>query len=120
MTGFSDAELDYMAASSGDRQEGRLKITGREGNFRIVPVRVAYDPGDGTIEIAAPEALHVGINLPPDDEGAYVELVIEDLATIEPWQPRGIAVTGAAEALSGPPRIRIAPQAVRSWGLAAD
>jgi len=51
MTGFSDAELDYMAASSGDRQEGRLKITGREGNFRIVPVRVAYDPGDGTIEI---------------------------------------------------------------------
>jgi pyridoxamine 5'-phosphate oxidase family protein len=46
-----------------------------------------------------------------------VELIVDDLASIEPWQPRGVEISGAAEALTAPPRIRIRPDAVRSWGL---
>jgi len=112
---FTDAELAYLQASSQEGQRANLTIAGREGDFRIVPVRIAYDAEHDAIEVAAPEALHVGINLPPDDEGAYVELVVEDLASVEPWTPRGVAVTGVAEALSGPPRVRIRPESVRSW-----
>jgi pyridoxamine 5'-phosphate oxidase family protein len=117
MARFTPDELTYLRASSGERQRVRLTIAGREGDFKIVPVRVAYSEDADAIEVAAPDALHVGINLPPDDEGAEIELVVEDLASIEPWVPRGVAITGVAEALSAPPRVRISPGGVRSWGL---
>jgi pyridoxamine 5'-phosphate oxidase family protein len=113
---FSDPELDYLRTSTEDGQRANLTIAGKDGAFRLVPVRVSYDEAENAIEIAAPEALHVGINLPPADV-AEVQLVVDDLASIEPWQPRGIEVTGAAEALTGPPLIRIRVDAVRSWGV---
>ena len=116
MSRFTRSELEYLRTSSEEGQRANLAITGGDGSFRIVPVRIAYLEAEDAIEIAAPEALHVGINLPPADV-AEVELVVDDLKSIEPWKPRGVEVSGAAEALTSPPRIRIRPAAVRSWGL---
>jgi pyridoxamine 5'-phosphate oxidase family protein len=113
---FTNSELEYLRTSSEDGQRANLTIIGGDGSFRIVPVRIAYDEAEDAIEIAAPEALHVGINLPPVDV-PEVELIVDDLASIEPWKPRGVEMSGAAEALTSPPRIRIRPEAVRSWGL---
>jgi pyridoxamine 5'-phosphate oxidase family protein len=116
VTAFNEPELEYLRASTEAGQRASLTISGSDDHFRVVPVRVSYDELEDAVEIAAPEALHVGINLPPSDT-ATVELVVDDLASIEPWQPRGVAVTGTAEALSRPPRVRIRPESVRSWGL---
>jgi pyridoxamine 5'-phosphate oxidase family protein len=116
MPRFNQAQLEYLRTSSEDGQRANLTIAGKDGDFRVVPVRIAYDETEDAIEIAAPEALHVGINLPPVDV-PEVELIVDDLASIEPWQPRGVEISGAAEALTAPPRIRIRPDAVRSWGL---
>jgi PPOX class F420-dependent enzyme/OxyR family protein len=45
-------------------------------------------------------------------------IVIDDLASVDPWHPRGIEVRGRAEAIDHPrPLIRIHPDRVRSWGL---
>jgi pyridoxamine 5'-phosphate oxidase family protein len=45
--------------------------------------------------------------------------VVEDLASIDPWRPRGVEVRGRAEALSKPRQtIRIHPDRIVSWGLA--
>ncbi|MBK9740828.1 MAG: PPOX class F420-dependent oxidoreductase [Actinobacteria bacterium] len=49
-------------------------------------------------------------------------IVIDDLASVDPWTPRGIKVRGAAaieEHASGL-RIRIRPEVIWSWGLNAD
>lgn len=47
-------------------------------------------------------------------------IVIDELASFSPWQVRGIEVRGSAEALTEPePRIRIHPERIISWGLAA-
>jgi pyridoxamine 5'-phosphate oxidase family protein len=45
-------------------------------------------------------------------------IVIDDLLSTDPWQPRGIEVRGRAEAIEGDrPRIRIHPERIVSWGL---
>jgi pyridoxamine 5'-phosphate oxidase family protein len=45
-------------------------------------------------------------------------VVIDDLATVDPWRPRGVEVRGRAEALDGDrPLIRVHPERVVSWGL---
>jgi pyridoxamine 5'-phosphate oxidase family protein len=58
----------------------------------------------------------------------HVSLVIDDLASTDPWRVRGIEVRGEAEALTDtdPPMagmsrevIRIHPRRVISWGLDA-
>jgi len=57
-----------------------------------------------------------------------VAFVVDDLASIEPWKPRGIEVRGEAEVLqSGGKTVvpffddemfRITPRRIYSWGLA--
>ena len=45
-------------------------------------------------------------------------IVIDDLASTDPWRPRGVEIRGRAEALHQPrPHIRIHPIWIRSWGL---
>ena len=44
--------------------------------------------------------------------------MIDDLASTDPWRPRGIEVRGRAEALEAPrPLIRIDPLRIVSWGI---
>jgi pyridoxamine 5'-phosphate oxidase family protein len=58
-----------------------------------------------------------------------VSFVVDDLASTDPWRPRGIEIRGRAEALpaggatgDGPSSeiIRIHPQQVLGWGLDTD
>lgn len=46
-------------------------------------------------------------------------IVIDDLASVDPWRPRGVKVRGAAsiEEGRGGLRIRIVPEVVWTWGL---
>ena len=46
-------------------------------------------------------------------------LVIDDLATVDPWSPRGIKIIGRAvvEEVDGAPRFRISPEVIISWAL---
>ncbi len=47
-------------------------------------------------------------------------IVIDDLASADPWRPRGIEVRGRAEPLATPqPLVRIHPERIVSWGLGA-
>ena len=46
-------------------------------------------------------------------------LVVDDLATVDPWSPRGIKIIGAAliEEFDRAPRFRITPEVVISWAI---
>ena len=46
--------------------------------------------------------------------------MIDDLASVDPWRPRGIEIRGGADVVDDPPRIRIHPQRIVSWGLDND
>jgi pyridoxamine 5'-phosphate oxidase family protein len=48
-----------------------------------------------------------------------VSLVLDDLASVDPWRPRGLEIRGQGEALSTDTgaMIRIHPQRILAWGL---
>ncbi len=52
-----------------------------------------------------------------------VALVVDDLASVDPWRPRGIKVSGRAELMEhegmfGPGKyFRITPSVTASWGI---
>jgi pyridoxamine 5'-phosphate oxidase family protein len=48
-----------------------------------------------------------------------VSVVVDDLASVDPWSPRGIKIIGTAviENSSGAPRFRISPEVIISWAL---
>jgi pyridoxamine 5'-phosphate oxidase family protein len=52
-------------------------------------------------------------------ENPRATIVIDDLASTDPWTPRGVKVRGAAtiEEHEGILRIRIEPEVIWSWGI---
>ena len=56
-----------------------------------------------------------------DDARRSGRAVIDDLASTDPWRPRGIEVRGRAETLNGDrPLIRIHPERIVSWGIESE
>jgi pyridoxamine 5'-phosphate oxidase family protein len=115
VSAFSDAELAYLRG--GGRRLGRIATVGRDGTPHVVPVGWSYNADDDTIDVG-------GRDLPPTKKFRDVRrsgraaLVIDDLASVDPWRPRGIEVRGRAEAVEAPrPLIRIHADRVVSWGL---
>jgi pyridoxamine 5'-phosphate oxidase family protein len=52
------------------------------------------------------------------DRNGRAAIVIDDLASTDPWVPRGIEVRGRAEAIADPQSlIRIHPERIVSWGI---
>ena len=48
-----------------------------------------------------------------------VSVVVDDLASTDPWSPRGIKIIGTAviEDSDGAPRFRITPEVIISWAI---
>jgi len=55
-------------------------------------------------------------------ENPRATIVVDDLASVTPWAPRGVKVRGRAslEDLDGALRIRIEPEVIWSWGINRD
>jgi pyridoxamine 5'-phosphate oxidase family protein len=82
-----------------------------------VPVGWSYNADTQTIDIG-------GFNLEQTKKyrdirrSGRAAVVIDDIASVDPWHVRGIEVRGPAEALTDPqPLIRIRPERIVSWGL---
>jgi pyridoxamine 5'-phosphate oxidase family protein len=118
---FTSLELDYLAS----QRLGRLATVAPDGAPQNNPVGFHYNEALGTIDIYGLQMgasrkfrnLHANPN---------VALVVDDLASVDPWVVRGIEVRGSAEALDNepPPRpgmspqvIRIHPRRIISWNV---
>jgi pyridoxamine 5'-phosphate oxidase family protein len=112
---FSEAELTYL---KGERRLARLATVGRDGTPHVVPVGMwTYNPGQDTIDVT-------GHNFERTKKfrdvarAGRAAIVIDDLASIDPWRPRAVEIRGRAEAIDHPqPLIRIHPERILSWGL---
>jgi pyridoxamine 5'-phosphate oxidase family protein len=117
MTVFTDKELAYL---TGARRLARIATVGKDGSPHVVPVGWSYNSADATIEIG-------GVDLEQTKKfrdirrNGRAAIVIDDIASVDPWRVRGVEVRGRAEALSQPlPLIRIHPERVVSWGIESD
>jgi pyridoxamine 5'-phosphate oxidase family protein len=109
---FSDAELRYLS----ERRLGRIATVGRDGTPHVAPVGWSYDPERDAIEIGGRDVARSKKYRDAKQSGRAA-IVIDDLASVDPWRPRGIEIRGGAEVVDDPPRIRIRPQRIVSWGL---
>ncbi len=114
MSVFHRTELGYLA---GGRQLGRLATVGADGTPHVVPVGWIYNAVRDTIDVGGHE-LERTKKFRDVARTGRVAIVIDDLASTDPWHPRGIEVRGRGEAIAMPtPLIRIHPERIVSWGL---
>jgi pyridoxamine 5'-phosphate oxidase family protein len=116
MSAFTEREADYLTEAGPDRL-GRIATVGKDGTPHVVPVGWRFDVGADSIDVG-------GMNLPQSKKfkdvrrSGRASIVIDDLASTDPWMPRGIEIRGRAEALDGErPVIRIHPERIVSWGI---
>jgi pyridoxamine 5'-phosphate oxidase family protein len=112
---FTQAERDYMV---GGRQLGRIATVGADGTPHVVPVAWIYNAVRDTIDVGGHE-LERTKKFRDVLRSGRVAFVIDDLASEDPWHPRGLEVRGRGEAITLPtPLIRVHPERIVSWGLA--
>ena len=95
MSVFTEAEIQYLNS----QLLGRLATVGADGRPHIVPVGIFYDPDAEAIVVGG----HAGSGMVDSKKfndaqrRPDVAIAIDDLASVDPWTPRGIEVRGYAE-----------------------
>ena len=83
----------------------------------MVPVSYIYNAVRDTIDVGGHE-LERTKKFRDVARSGRAAIVIDDLASTDPWVPRGIEVRGRGEAIALPtPLIRIHPERIVTWGL---
>ncbi len=112
MSAFTPAELAYLAS----QPLMRFATASSDGRPDVAPVIFEVE-GDAIVTAGFDVTRTVRYrNIQANPRAT---LVIDDLATVEPWSPRGIKIIGSAaiEDLEGSSRFRISPEVVISWSI---
>ena len=112
MAAFTDLEVAYLNSQPLMRF-ATASLTGRP-DVATVAFSLA---GDDLVTAGFDISTTVRYRNVQDNPRAAV--VIDDLAAVEPWSPRGIKVRGRVriESDAGGERFRIAPEVIWSWGI---
>jgi pyridoxamine 5'-phosphate oxidase family protein len=116
MSAFTDRELAYL---QGERRLGRIATVGKDGTPHVAPVGWSYNVDHDTIDVGGRDFEQSKKYRDVRTTGRAA-IVIDDLASTNPWRPRGIEVRGRAEALEQPALIRIHPERIVSWGIESE
>lgn len=129
MSTFTDTEIAYMNS----QPLGRLATVGKDGAPHVMPVGFYYDAEDGSIVIGSAGDMAASKKFRDARRHPEVAIVVDDLASMDPWTPRGLEIRGRAEAATDggeevgrklgapfpfhPAYLRIRPRRVLAWGL---
>lgn len=112
MSVFTPTELEYLAT----QPLMRFASASLNGRPDVAPVVFEID-GDDIVTAGfdiARTVRYKNIQTNP-----RVSVVVDDLASVNPWSPRGIKIIGTAvtEELEGSLRFRISPKVIISWAI---
>src|SRR4051812_45641425 len=122
MVEFTEAERQYLDA----QLLGRLATAGGDARPHVVPVSFRLNRELGTLDCGG---RHVDTTKKWRDVRAnpWAALVVDDLLSVDPWQPRMLEIRGRAEAVEsgghelgpgfGAAFIRIHPERKNSYGI---
>ncbi len=120
MAAFSEKELEYLRS----QRLARIATADSGGQPHVVPLGFRVSADAAAIEIGG---RNFGNTKKYRDMRANprVAIVIDDLASVTPWKPRGIEVRGTAalqDGAGGPVPsdqhwVRITPERIVSWGI---
>jgi len=120
-TTFSDTEIAYLNS----QRLGRIATVDRRGAPRVVPTGFRYNPHTGTIDCGGLD-LAATRRYQDVKTNPAVAIAIDDLASVDPWQPRAVMVRGTAQFFVAAPMpalgagglwMRITPTSITSLGL---
>jgi pyridoxamine 5'-phosphate oxidase family protein len=113
---FTEEERKYLS----ERRLGRIATVGKDGTPHVVPVGWRYNPERESIDVGGRDFARTK-KFRDARRSGRAAIVIDDLASTDPWRPRGIEVRGRAETLDGDrPMIRIHPERIVSWGIESE
>lgn len=128
---FTAAEVRYLTG----QPLGRLATVGPDSRPHVMPVGVFYDPETKAVVIGG-HNLAASKKFRDARRRPEVALVVDDLAAVDPWTPRGIEIRGDAEThtaggeevgrragasfLFSPAWIQIRPRRILAWGIDTD
>ncbi len=102
----------------------RLATVSKDGQPHVVPV--GYD-FDGRYFYVSGHDFEKTLKFRNLQHNSKVALVVDELASVNPWRPSGLEVRGMAEVINdrghsfawgvGRPYARITPMSKASWGL---
>jgi pyridoxamine 5'-phosphate oxidase family protein len=125
MSHFTDAERSYFRS----QRLGRLATVGPDGKPHVVPVGFRYDADADAIDIGG-HGLDRSKKWRDLVANPSVAFVIDDLASVDPWTPRGVEIRGTAEMHEaggerigpgfGPAWLRIRAERIVAWGIDGD
>jgi pyridoxamine 5'-phosphate oxidase family protein len=123
MPTFTDRELEYLSS----QPLARLATADAGNSPHVVPVGFRLAPDRAAIDVGG-HGMTTSKKYRDLKANPQVAIVIDDLASTDPWTPRGIEVRGTAELhhTGGAERfgagwdeawVRIVPERVASWGI---
>lgn len=125
MSVFTPQEIDYL----GSQRLARIATVGPNSQPHVVPVGFRYNPDTDTIDIGGHDFAKRK-KWQDVQKNPRVAVVIDDIATLDPWRVRGIEVRGEAEILAtggesvirgfDSEMFRITPRRIVSWGINVD
>jgi pyridoxamine 5'-phosphate oxidase family protein len=119
MTAFTQNELEYLGEPRPERL-ARIATVGRDGTPHVVPVGWRFNAELDTIDVGGMDAARTK-KFRDVRRSGRAAIVIDDLVSTDPWQPRGIEIRGRAEAIEGDRAlIRIHPERIVAWGLESE
>ncbi len=122
MTELTTAQIEYLRS----QRIGRIATAGADGKPHVVPSSFRYNSELGTIDVGG---LRVATTKKYRDvqANAWAAIVVDDLVSIDPWQPRMLEIRGRAETVVtggaelgpgfGNALIRIYPEKVNDFGI---
>jgi PPOX class F420-dependent enzyme/OxyR family protein len=125
MSIFTAAEVEYLTT----QRLGRLATAGADGRPHVVPVAFRYNSDLDSIDVGghnfATRKKYRDVQANP-----WAAIVVDDLASINPWRPRMLEIRGRVEVLTeggaalGPgfddAMMRIRPVRIAAFGLDPD
>ena len=90
MSAFSEQEIEYL---TNGRRLGRIATVGRDGTPHVVPVGWSYNPELDTIDITGHEFQKTK-KFRDVARSGRAAIVIDDLASTDPWRPRAVISWG--------------------------
>lgn len=122
MSAFTDEEVAYL----NEQRLGRLATVGTGSQPHVVPVGFSYDAEADAIRISGHDFAATK-KFRDAERNPKVAFVVDDLASVDPWRPRGIEIRGRAETFreggervgpgSGSAWLQIEPERTTSWGI---
>lgn len=116
MSIFTQKEIEYLKSGL----LGRLATVGPDGTPHIAPVGMFSHNADLDAVDVSGHGMANTKKFRDVGKSGRAALVVDDLASTDPWRPRGVEVRGRAEAVEEPqPMIRIHPERIVAWGIDA-